>query len=56
MTGTLPFTQRYVHPKVSPVTSPSPIAIPDEEQHTLELAAGQRDSLGRVMIEPDGAS
>lgn len=44
----------HIHLRVSP--SSSLVAAPDEEQDMHELATGQRDQFGRVMIEPDGAS
>ncbi|WMV41520.1 hypothetical protein MTR67_034905, partial [Solanum verrucosum] len=53
MAGTPSFTQRYFHPDVSPLSTATPSATPDE---MLPLVLGQKDRLGRVMIEPDGSS
>ncbi|XP_015168391.1 uncharacterized protein [Solanum tuberosum] len=52
MAGTPPLT-RYVHPDISPSSTATPSATPDE---MLPLVPGQKDKLGRVMIEPDGSS
>ncbi|KAG5586223.1 hypothetical protein H5410_046657 [Solanum commersonii] len=49
MVGTSPLTQYYVHPGVSP----PPVAKPNV---TPALAPGQRDILGRVMIESNRSS
>ncbi|WMV37314.1 hypothetical protein MTR67_030699, partial [Solanum verrucosum] len=54
MAGTPPLTQRFVHPDVSPSSTSTPSATPDDTMPAL--APGQRDRLGRVMIEPDGSS
>uniref|UniRef100_M1E0T4 Uncharacterized protein n=1 Tax=Solanum tuberosum TaxID=4113 RepID=M1E0T4_SOLTU len=54
MVGTPPLTQHFVHPGVSPSSTVTPSATPDDEM--LTLAPGQKDRLGRVMIEPDGSS
>ncbi|WMV33433.1 hypothetical protein MTR67_026818 [Solanum verrucosum] len=54
MAGTPPLTQHYVHPDVSPSTTTTPSAIPNDEMPPL--VPGQKDKLGRVMIEPDGSS
>ncbi|WMV58712.1 hypothetical protein MTR67_052097 [Solanum verrucosum] len=53
MDGTPSLTQCYVHPDVSPLSTATPSATPDE---MLPLVPGQKDKLGRVMIEPDGSS
>ncbi|WMV10304.1 hypothetical protein MTR67_003689 [Solanum verrucosum] len=52
MAGTPLLTQFYVHPDVSPLSIATPSATPDE---MLPLVPGQKDKLGRVMIEPDGS-
>ncbi|WMV37284.1 hypothetical protein MTR67_030669, partial [Solanum verrucosum] len=52
--STPPLTQHFVHPGVSPSSTAAPSATPDDEM--LALAPGQKDRLGRVMIEPDGSS
>ncbi|XP_015170398.1 uncharacterized protein [Solanum tuberosum] len=54
MASTPPLTQRFVHPDVSPSSTARPSATPDDTMHAL--APGQKDRLGRVMIEPDGSS
>ncbi|WMV58437.1 hypothetical protein MTR67_051822 [Solanum verrucosum] len=54
MAGTPPLTQRFVHPDVSPSSTATPSATPDDTMPALAL--GQKDRLGRVMIEPDGSS
>ncbi|WMV41351.1 hypothetical protein MTR67_034736 [Solanum verrucosum] len=50
--GTPPLTQHYVHPGVSPTPTltPTPSSTPTPDE-TSALAAGQRDIIGRVMIE-----
>jgi len=47
-------TQRFVHPSVSPSSTAAPSATPDDAMPAL--APGQKDRLGRVMIESDGSS
>ncbi|WMV19338.1 hypothetical protein MTR67_012723 [Solanum verrucosum] len=54
MAGTPPLTQRFVHPDVSPSSTAAPSATPHDTMPAL--APGQKDRLGRVMIEPDGSS
>ncbi|KAG5605319.1 hypothetical protein H5410_026811 [Solanum commersonii] len=54
MAGTPPLTQHFVHLDVSPSSTTRPSATPDDEM--LALAPGQKDRLGRVMIELDGSS
>ncbi|WMV29772.1 hypothetical protein MTR67_023157 [Solanum verrucosum] len=54
MADTPPLTQRFVHPDVSPSSTSTPSATPDDMMPAL--APGQKDKLGRVMIEPDGSS
>ncbi|WMV30757.1 hypothetical protein MTR67_024142 [Solanum verrucosum] len=54
MARTPPLTQRFVHSSVSPLSIVAPSATPDDEMSAL--APGQKDRLGRVMIEPDGSS
>ncbi|WMV58372.1 hypothetical protein MTR67_051757, partial [Solanum verrucosum] len=54
MDGTPPLTQRFVHPDVSPSSTATPSATPDDTMPAL--APGQKDRLGRVMIEPDRSS
>ncbi|KAH0636603.1 hypothetical protein KY289_036518 [Solanum tuberosum] len=54
MAGTPPLTQRFVHPDVSPSSTSTPSATPDDTMPAL--APGQKGRLGRVMIEPDGSS
>ncbi|KAG5596099.1 hypothetical protein H5410_037331 [Solanum commersonii] len=53
MAGMPPLTQRYMHPDVSPSSTATPSATPDE---MFPLVPGQKDRLGRVMIEPDRSS
>ncbi|WMV37970.1 hypothetical protein MTR67_031355 [Solanum verrucosum] len=54
MAGTPPLTQRFMHPDVSPSSTAAPSATP---HYTMSaLAPGQKDRLGRVMIEPDRLS
>ncbi|KAK6791547.1 hypothetical protein RDI58_010628 [Solanum bulbocastanum] len=50
MAGMHPLTQSFVHLDVSP----SPTATPSSTMPAL--APGQKDSLGRVLIELDGSS
>ncbi|WMV09351.1 hypothetical protein MTR67_002736 [Solanum verrucosum] len=54
MASTPSLTQHFVHPGVSPLSTTAPSATPDDEMPAL--APGQKDKLGRVMIEPDGSS
>ncbi|XP_015170645.1 uncharacterized protein [Solanum tuberosum] len=54
MAGMPPMTQRFVHPDVSPSSTTIPSATPDDTMPAL--APGQKDKLGRVMIELDGSS
>uniref|UniRef100_M1DXV8 Integrase core domain containing protein n=1 Tax=Solanum tuberosum TaxID=4113 RepID=M1DXV8_SOLTU len=54
MAGTPPLTQNFVHPYVSPSSTTTPSATPHDTMSAL--APGQKDRLGRVMIEPDGSS
>uniref|UniRef100_M1DC81 Uncharacterized protein n=1 Tax=Solanum tuberosum TaxID=4113 RepID=M1DC81_SOLTU len=54
MAGTPPLTQHVVHPDVSPSPTATPSATPHDTM--FALAPGQKDKLGRVMIEPDGSS
>ncbi|WMV50847.1 hypothetical protein MTR67_044232 [Solanum verrucosum] len=54
MVGTPPLTQRFVHPDVSPSSTATPSATTNDMMPAL--APGQKDRLGRVMIEPDGSS
>ncbi|WMV29261.1 hypothetical protein MTR67_022646 [Solanum verrucosum] len=54
MAGTSPLTQHFVHPDVSPSSTAAPSATPHDTMYAL--ASGQKDRLGRVMIEPDGSS
>ncbi|KAG5616285.1 hypothetical protein H5410_016109 [Solanum commersonii] len=54
MAGTPSLTQRFVHPDVSPSSTAAPSATPHDTMSALAL--GQKDRLGRVMIEPDGSS
>ncbi|KAG5571594.1 hypothetical protein H5410_061360 [Solanum commersonii] len=54
MADTPLLTQRFVHPDVSPSSTATPSATPDDTMPAL--APGQKDKLGRVMIEPDGSS
>ncbi|WMV09072.1 hypothetical protein MTR67_002457 [Solanum verrucosum] len=54
MAGTPPLTQCFMNPDVSPLSTATPSATPDDTMPAL--APGQKDILGRVMIEPDGSS
>ncbi|WMV15128.1 hypothetical protein MTR67_008513 [Solanum verrucosum] len=54
MAGTPPVTQHFVHPDVSPSSTAALSVTPHDM--TSALAPGQKDILGRVMIEPDGSS
>ncbi|WMV07441.1 hypothetical protein MTR67_000826 [Solanum verrucosum] len=54
MAGTPSLTQRFVHPDVSPSSTAAPSATSHDTMSAL--APGQKDRLGRVMIEPDGSS
>ncbi|WMV51318.1 hypothetical protein MTR67_044703 [Solanum verrucosum] len=54
MAGTPPLTRCFVHPDVSPSFTATPNATPNDTMPAL--APGQKDRLGRVMIEPDGSS
>ncbi|KAG5596133.1 hypothetical protein H5410_037365 [Solanum commersonii] len=54
MADTPPLTQRFVHPDVSPSSTTAPSATPHDTMSAL--APGQKDRLGRVMIERDGSS
>ncbi|WMV07165.1 hypothetical protein MTR67_000550 [Solanum verrucosum] len=54
MAGTPPLTQRFVHPDVSPSSTAAPSATPHDTMSAL--APGQKDRLGRVMIELDRSS
>ncbi|KAK6791323.1 hypothetical protein RDI58_010404 [Solanum bulbocastanum] len=54
MASTPPLTQHFVHHEVSPSSTATPSATPDDTMPTL--APGQKDRLGRVMIEPNGSS
>ncbi|WMV24333.1 hypothetical protein MTR67_017718 [Solanum verrucosum] len=54
MAGTPPLTQHFVHPDVSPSSTVVPSATPHDTMSAL--APGQKERLGRVMIEPDGSS
>ncbi|KAK6793901.1 hypothetical protein RDI58_007354 [Solanum bulbocastanum] len=54
MAGTPPLTQRFVHPDIPPSSTATPSATPHDTMSALAL--GQKDRLGRVMIEPDGSS
>ncbi|KAG5570563.1 hypothetical protein H5410_060329 [Solanum commersonii] len=49
-----PLTQRLVHPDVSPSFTTTPSATPHDIM--FALAPGQKNRLGRVMIEPDRSS
>ncbi|WMV14223.1 hypothetical protein MTR67_007608 [Solanum verrucosum] len=49
-----PYRQRFVHPDVSPSSTVAPSATPHDTMSALAL--GQKDRLGRVMIELDGSS
>ncbi|WMV55163.1 hypothetical protein MTR67_048548 [Solanum verrucosum] len=46
--------QRFVHPDVSPSSTATPSATPHDTMSAL--APGQKDRLGRIMIESDGSS
>uniref|UniRef100_M1D9J9 Uncharacterized protein n=1 Tax=Solanum tuberosum TaxID=4113 RepID=M1D9J9_SOLTU len=48
MAGTPPLNQRFVHPGVSPSSTTTPSATPDDE--IPALAPGQKNRLGRVMM------
>ncbi|WMV58234.1 hypothetical protein MTR67_051619 [Solanum verrucosum] len=52
MAGMPPLTQHFMHLDVSPSSTATPSATPDNTMPAL--ATGQKDILGRVMIEPDG--
>ncbi|WMV33639.1 hypothetical protein MTR67_027024 [Solanum verrucosum] len=54
MAGIPPLTQRFVHPDVSPLSTTTLSATLDDT--IPALAPGQKDRLGRVMIELDGSS
>ncbi|KAG5581048.1 hypothetical protein H5410_051675 [Solanum commersonii] len=54
MVGTPSLTQCFVRLDVSPSSTTTPSATPDDTMPAL--APGQKDRLGRVMIEPDGSS
>ncbi|WMV25181.1 hypothetical protein MTR67_018566, partial [Solanum verrucosum] len=54
MVGTPSLTQCFMPPSVSPSFITAPSATPDVEMPAL--APGQKDRLGRVMIEPNGSS
>ncbi|WMV46034.1 hypothetical protein MTR67_039419 [Solanum verrucosum] len=54
MAGTPPLTQCFVHPDVSPSSTAAPSVTPHDTMSAL--APGQKDTLGRVMIEPDRSS
>ncbi|WMV24187.1 hypothetical protein MTR67_017572 [Solanum verrucosum] len=54
MAGTPLLTMCFVHPDVSPSSTATPSATPDDTMPAL--VPGQKDRLGRVMIEPDGSS
>ncbi|KAG5629517.1 hypothetical protein H5410_001234 [Solanum commersonii] len=49
-----PLTQRFVYHDVSPSSTATPSATPDDMMPSL--ASGQNDRLDRVMIESDGSS
>ncbi|WMV09412.1 hypothetical protein MTR67_002797 [Solanum verrucosum] len=49
-----PYRKRFVHPDVSPLSTATPSATPDDTMRAL--AFGKKDRLGRVMIEPDRSS
>ncbi|WMV50645.1 hypothetical protein MTR67_044030, partial [Solanum verrucosum] len=53
MGSTPPLTQCFVHPGVSPSSTTAPSATPDDEMSAL--APGQKNRLGRAMIESDGS-
>ncbi|KAK6773715.1 hypothetical protein RDI58_028953 [Solanum bulbocastanum] len=50
MDGMPQLTQCFVHPDVSPSSTATPSATPDDTMSAL--APSQKDRLGRVMIEP----
>ncbi|KAK6775931.1 hypothetical protein RDI58_026932 [Solanum bulbocastanum] len=54
MADTPSLTQRFVHPDVRPSSTATPSATPHDMM--FALAPGQKDRLGRVMIETDGSS
>ncbi|WMV33905.1 hypothetical protein MTR67_027290 [Solanum verrucosum] len=54
MTSTPLLTQCFVHPNVSPSSTATPSATPDDTM--FALAPGQKDRLDRVIIKPDGSS
>ncbi|KAK6803008.1 hypothetical protein RDI58_000792 [Solanum bulbocastanum] len=54
MAGNPPLTQSFVHPDVPSSSMATPSATPHDIMSAL--APGQKDRLGRVMIEPDGSS
>ena len=54
MAGTPPLTKSFMHPDVSPSSKTTTSATPDDE--IPALAPGQKDKLGKVMIELDGSS
>ncbi|KAK6786453.1 hypothetical protein RDI58_014978 [Solanum bulbocastanum] len=54
MAGTPLLTQRFVHPDIPPSSTATPSATPHDTMSAL--APGQKDILGRVMIEPNGSS
>ncbi|WMV54932.1 hypothetical protein MTR67_048317 [Solanum verrucosum] len=54
MAGTPPLIQRFVHPNISTSSAATPSATLDDTMPAL--APGQKDRLGKVMIEPDGSS
>ncbi|KAK6791432.1 hypothetical protein RDI58_010513 [Solanum bulbocastanum] len=54
MAGTPLLTQCFVHPDVPPSSTTTPSATPPDTMSVL--APGQKDKLGRDMIEPDGSS
>ncbi|WMV49726.1 hypothetical protein MTR67_043111 [Solanum verrucosum] len=58
MAGTPSLTQRFVHHDVSPSSTATSTATPSATPHDTmsALTPGQKDRLGRVMIEPDGSS
>ncbi|KAG5584937.1 hypothetical protein H5410_045371 [Solanum commersonii] len=47
-------TQHFVHPDVSPSSIATPSATPHDTMS--DLAPGQKDKFGRLMIELDGSS
>ncbi|KAK6794106.1 hypothetical protein RDI58_007559 [Solanum bulbocastanum] len=54
MAGIPPLTQHFVHSDVPYSSTATPSATPHDT--ISALAPGQKDRLGRVMIEPDGSS